>query len=133
MYGQQAEELLKAFYKEHAYFEVTWPRLQRDHPYYMEKYLFQMQELITDIKLKIGRLTEELASFQPPSASSSTSTAPAPGKLPELALPKFTGDYTKWPAYSESFTALIINRKDLTDIASSNICCPAWQANQPRR
>ena len=32
-------------------------------------------------------------------------------------MPKFTGDYTKWPAYSELFTALIINRKDFTDIA----------------
>ena len=113
VYGQQADELLKAFYKEHANFEVSWPRSQRDHPYYTENYLYQMQELITDVKVQIGRLSEELAPYQP---SRSTSTASSLGKLPELALPSFSGDYARWPAYSELFSSLIISRKDLTDI-----------------
>ena len=75
-----------------------------------------MQELHTDIRIKVGRLADELAPFMPSGASSSASTASTPGKLPELALPTFAGDYIKWPAYCELFSALIINRKDLTDI-----------------
>ena len=116
VYGQQADELFKAFQKEHAYFDAAWSRSQRDNPYYNERYLFQMQELHTDIRIQVGRLADELAPFLPSGASSSVSTASAPGKLPELALPTFAGDYTKCPAYCELFSALIINRKDLTDI-----------------
>ena len=116
VYGQQADELYKAFQKEHSYFDAAWPRSQRDHPYYTERCLFQMQERQADLKIRIGRLADELAPFQPTAAHSSASTASTPGKLPELALPTFAGDYTKWPAYCELFSALIIARKDLTDI-----------------
>ena len=116
VYERQCDDLLKAFQKEHGYFEVAWPRKQRDHPYYLEKWLFQMQELAMDVKLQVSRFMEELAPFQCLGASCSTSTVSAPGKLPELAIPTFAGDYAKWPAYCELFSALIIARKDLSDI-----------------
>ena len=69
-----------------------------------------------NIKLMIGKLREELAPLQPSFTSGSAQSSPAPGKLPELALPTFTGNYLKWPAYCELFSVLIIARKDLTDI-----------------
>ena len=112
----QVEELHQKFYNEHEYFESAWPAKCIDHEYFETEVAAQEAELVWDIKLRINRLREDmetLNSSRPSLTGSSTSRA---GKLPELTLPTFSGIYTDWPGYSELFTSLIIQDKQLADI-----------------
>ena len=38
-------------------------------------------------------------------------------KLPEIKLPTFSGTYSKWLAFKELFTGMILNQTGLTDVA----------------
>ena len=116
VFSSLTEELNKAFQKEHAYSDAVCPRKDREHEYYRNNVLFKETELCFDIRLQIGKLKQELAPFQTLCSHDTAKSAPAPGKLPELALPTFTGDYLRWPAYSELFSALIGSSKSLTEI-----------------
>ena len=112
----QVEELHQKFYNEHEYFESAWPAKCIDHEYFETEVAAQEAELVWDIKLHLNRLREDvemLNSSRPSLTGSSTSRA---GKLPELTLPTFSGIYTDWPGYSELFTSLIIQDKQLADI-----------------
>lgn len=113
VYSSQVDEIHKAFLKDHAYFEVTWPAAHLSHEYFTTNMHLKESQLCFNFKLSLSRLKQELEPVEPPHSQSSSAT---PGNLPELSLPTFKGDYLAWPAYSELFTALISSSKQLTDI-----------------
>ena len=62
------------------------------------------------VKEKISRIESRL---KQPNPSTSTYEHPTNSKLPELKLPKFSGDATKWPEFWNSFENEIENRRKL--------------------
>ena len=113
VYSTQVEEIHRAFAKDHAYFEAVWPAAHLNHEYFTNTVHVTETQLCLQIKLKLGKLRQELEPFLPQPTHHSQTT---PGNLPELSIPTFSGDYLEWPAYSELFTAIIGSSKLLTDI-----------------
>ncbi|XP_011866999.1 PREDICTED: uncharacterized protein LOC105561540 [Vollenhovia emeryi] len=37
-------------------------------------------------------------------------------RLPDISLPKFSGEYAAWPAFRNLFTSLILSNQKLTDV-----------------
>ncbi|XP_011882055.1 PREDICTED: uncharacterized protein LOC105569874, partial [Vollenhovia emeryi] len=115
---QLIEETHKAFVKEHAYFEVSWPTTLTHHEYFAENAHQAELRCYMQARRVIGVLRHALAD-QPvqPQTSSSTSENRQPlSRLPDISLPKFTGEYAAWPAFRDLFTSLIMENEQLTNV-----------------
>ncbi|KAK0177165.1 hypothetical protein PV328_001244 [Microctonus aethiopoides] len=81
----------KAFVKEHAYSEVSWPAEHISHNYWKETTFFHESYLYSRIKCRLTALQKPVPSLVMPAAESST-MANISSRLPELTLPTFKGD-----------------------------------------
>lgn len=115
---QTVDDIHKAFLKEHAYFESTWPKEHLTHKYWTEKIFFNESILFSRIKCKLSTLRQPTPVIQPPTESSigDHSGSSVSNKLPELTLPIFKGDIKDWPAFRELFNILILKNRMLTDV-----------------
>lgn len=108
------EDTFKMFLREHAYLETVWPAGCLDHPYFKENAFLQAHRAAGLLKEEIGKLR---SLFSTPSASSiSSAEVRAAAKLPDISLPKFSGVYKEWPAFSDMFKSLILDNRVLSDV-----------------
>ena len=112
----QVDELHSVFGNEHEYFESAWPARCLDHESFQNEVAAQETQLVWDIRIQLNRLREDVEAIASSRPSVSSSPAPRAGKLPEIALPTFSGIYTEWPGYSELFSSLKINDRQLSEI-----------------
>ena len=112
------EELHKTFLTEHAHIEEFWPVKCLDHEYFASGLLAQETRLVASLRRSLRRLIAHNSHTSHPSTSDgrATPSTSRATKLPELAIPKFSGNYVDWPAFSELFTSLIIRDAQLMDI-----------------
>ncbi|XP_011859064.1 PREDICTED: uncharacterized protein LOC105556580 [Vollenhovia emeryi] len=61
----QLEELHKAFLKEHAYFEITWPEAYLDHEYFADNIHEKEAHLVISAKLLLNKVKQRLHHVQP--------------------------------------------------------------------
>ncbi|XP_071644033.1 uncharacterized protein [Temnothorax longispinosus] len=113
----QLEEVHKAFLKEHAYFEVSWPAALIDHEYFSnDAFAVEAEECMTArralAKLK-GALAEKIA---PTTAPVAAQPAQSQQRLPDISIPSFKGVYEAWPTYRDLFKAVIYDSQRLTDV-----------------
>ncbi|XP_071579859.1 uncharacterized protein [Temnothorax nylanderi] len=113
----QLEEVHKAFLKEHAYFEVSWPATLITHEYFSKNaFAVEAQECMADrrslAKLK-GALAERLA---PKAALEPAQPSQSQQRLPDINIPSFKGDYAAWPTYRDLFKAVIYDSRQITDV-----------------
>ncbi|XP_011859478.1 PREDICTED: uncharacterized protein LOC105556970 [Vollenhovia emeryi] len=112
------EETHKAFVKEHAYFEVSWPTTLTHHEYFAENAHQAELRCYMQARRVIGVLRHALAA-QPAQQQTSSSAGEARqtlSRLPDISLPKFTGEYAAWPAFRDLFTSLIMQNEQLTNV-----------------
>ncbi|KAK2575210.1 hypothetical protein KPH14_008410, partial [Odynerus spinipes] len=110
------EELHKAFQKEHSYMEVSWPTAFINHDYFANDVYQQEISVVMMTKLTISRLKSELTVITAPHASTQTNDDRSRARLPDISLPKFSGEYLKWPAFRDLFSSLILQSSRLTNI-----------------
>ncbi|XP_011861466.1 PREDICTED: uncharacterized protein LOC105558413, partial [Vollenhovia emeryi] len=116
------EETHKAFIKEHAYFEVSWPSALTHHEYFSKNARQAESRCYMQARRVIGVLRHALAAAQPaqPAQPQTSSSAGEDrrthSRLPDISLPKFTGEYAAWPAFRDLFTSLILSNQQLTDV-----------------
>ncbi|XP_011858680.1 PREDICTED: uncharacterized protein LOC105556206 [Vollenhovia emeryi] len=113
------EETHKAFIKEHAYFEMSWPSALIHHEYFAENAHQEESRCYMQARRVLGVLRHALAAAQPaqPQTSSSAGeTRQTHSRLPDISLPKFTGEYAAWPAFRDLFSSLIISNEQLTNV-----------------
>ncbi|XP_011859121.1 PREDICTED: uncharacterized protein LOC105556636 [Vollenhovia emeryi] len=112
------EETHKAFIKEHAYFEVSWPSALIHHEYFAENAHQEESLCYMQARRVIGVLRHALTAqaAQPQTSSSAGETRQTFSRLPDITLPKFTGEYAAWPTFRDLFTSLIISNDQLTNV-----------------
>lgn len=115
-FKQQADSTHKLFMKDHSYFEVTWPKDHLDHEYYADDIHANEAFLFMKIKTKLAALRETILAAQKTTDSSTDNAPTCANKLPDIALPIFTGDVKEWPAFKELFTALVLNNNSISDL-----------------
>ncbi|XP_077272382.1 uncharacterized protein LOC143902973 isoform X1 [Temnothorax americanus] len=113
----QLEEVHKAFLKEHAYFEVSWPAALIAHEYFSKNaFAVEAKECMTArralAKLK-GALAERIA---PTTAPVAAQPSQSQQRLPDISIPSFKGVYEAWPTYRDLFKAVIYDSQRLTDV-----------------
>ncbi|XP_011859306.1 PREDICTED: uncharacterized protein LOC105556806 [Vollenhovia emeryi] len=116
---QLVEETHKAFIKEHAYFEMSWPAALTQHEYFAENAHQAESRCYLQARRVIGVLRHALAPAQPAQPTTSSSAGEARqtlSRLPDISLPKFTGEYAAWPAFRDLFTSLIMQNEQLTNV-----------------
>ncbi|XP_011859874.1 PREDICTED: uncharacterized protein LOC105557286 [Vollenhovia emeryi] len=89
------EETHKAFIKEHAYFEVSWPSALIHHEYFAEDAHQEESRCYMQARRVLGVLRHALAAAlpaQPQTSSSAGETRQTHSRLPDISLPKFTGE-----------------------------------------
>ncbi|KAK0076726.1 hypothetical protein PV325_004956, partial [Microctonus aethiopoides] len=93
------EMIHKAFLKEHAYFEVTWPREHIDHEYWTDSVFLQESMLYSRLRNNVMAKRESPPVHIPSAAATAIiDTTEASHKLPELTIAPFTGDgYVQGP------------------------------------
>ncbi|XP_036150702.1 uncharacterized protein LOC118648495 [Monomorium pharaonis] len=110
------EEIHKAFTKEHAYFEVSWPSALVNHDYFTKGAQLEETMLHLAAKRTISRLRNALTVTPAQPTTASTSSATHDSHLPDISLPKFSGVYSDWPEYRDLFGSMIINNERLTPV-----------------
>ncbi|XP_071647546.1 uncharacterized protein [Temnothorax longispinosus] len=114
----QLEEVHKAFLKEHAYFEVSWPAALIAHEYFSKNaFAVEAEECMTArralAKLK-GALSEKIA---PKTAPAEAQPSQSQQRLPpDISIPSFKGVYEAWLTYRDLFKAVIYDSQRLTDM-----------------
>ncbi|XP_034195041.2 uncharacterized protein LOC117611214 [Osmia lignaria lignaria] len=109
----QFDEAIKVFNKEHAHFEVVWTTSQANHPYFTDDCHYQMQQIGTMAKKIIAKRSAELpaqTTAQPGKVTCSKS------KLPDIELPRFTGNYTEWSSFLELFNSVVCGKPELKQV-----------------
>ncbi|XP_071579349.1 uncharacterized protein [Temnothorax nylanderi] len=112
----QLEELHKAFLKEHAYFEVTWPESFLDHEYFSNNVHFNETLLVCSDREALTQLKHELTEPLLTQNLTTQLNRPAHPRLPEISLPSFDGSYTAWPQFKELFSSVIMDSSRLTNV-----------------
>lgn len=113
------EETHKAFVREHAYFEVSWPAALIDHEYFRNGTHMEEAQYYTTARRSIGRLRTNLVAA---AACNAIPAIPCPtvrrerSRLPDISIPTFKGDYTAWPAFRDLFKSLVLDDDQLTDV-----------------
>ena len=97
----QVEEIHSTFCKEHEYLEAVWPSKFLDHDYFEKEVAAEEQQLVWTMKILLNWLKEDVEAIMATRPAASSSSASRASKLPEIQLPKFSGNYSQWPAYSE--------------------------------
>ncbi|XP_011858796.1 PREDICTED: uncharacterized protein LOC105556325, partial [Vollenhovia emeryi] len=117
-FQQQVEETHKAFLKEHAYLEVSWPAAFINDEYFSGNAHLDESRCYLQARRIIGVLRHALTAqpAQPQTSSSAGETRQPHSRLPDISLPKFTGEYTEWPAFRNLFTSLILQNEQLTNV-----------------
>ncbi|XP_046145489.1 uncharacterized protein LOC123988787 [Osmia bicornis bicornis] len=110
-------EMHLMFHQEHQALSRLWPVSQLDHGYYKTKVASQEEKVVLTARKLIAQLEHRLA----PSTTTQTTTPTQPlaakrSRLPEIALPKFEGEYNRWQAFKSAFTSVIMERDDLAEV-----------------
>ncbi|XP_046145683.1 uncharacterized protein LOC123989000 [Osmia bicornis bicornis] len=110
-------EMHLMFHQEHQALSRLWPVSQLDHGYYKTKVASQEEKVVLTARKLIAQLEHRLAPSTTTQTTTSTqSTSTKRSRLPEIALPKFEGEYNKWQAFKSAFTSVILDRDDLADV-----------------
>ncbi|XP_077282302.1 uncharacterized protein LOC143908492 [Temnothorax americanus] len=113
----QLEEVHKAFLKEHAYFEISWPAALIAHEYFSKNAFAVEAEECMMARRALARLKGALAERMAPTTAP---VAPQPSqseqRLPDISIPSFKGVYEAWPTYRDLFKAVIYDSQRLTDV-----------------
>jgi len=112
----QLDEVHKAFTREHAYFEVTWPEAHLDHHYFTNNIHEKEAHHVLSAKLMLSRLRHNLGGASSSHTVSRDSEPQAHSRLPDIKLSKFNGDYANWPSFRELFSAVILQHAKLNDV-----------------
>lgn len=112
------EETHKTFIKEHAYFEVSWPSALINHEYFTKNAHSEESLLYLAARRSISKLRHSfsVATPQPQSQATLNEPARAHSRLPDITLPKFSGDYSSWPAFRDLFSSMILLNQRLTNV-----------------
>ncbi|XP_046144712.1 uncharacterized protein LOC123988496 [Osmia bicornis bicornis] len=112
-----------SFQQEHAMLSRQWPVSQLGHEYFSKKMASTAEQLVLKGKKLLAQLERRLKLNTPTSQTDaqntqSTTTVPSQmrSRLPEIPLPKFEGDYSRWMEFKTGFTSVIGNRSELSDI-----------------
>lgn len=118
------ESMHDVFTKEHFDLIAAWPPAHSGNQYFRQG-LFKTELKLYRQILKILRgrqeQLEEENSLRQQATSQPIATQPSAPEfrapLPKIELPKFNGDYTKWPEFKVIFEDLVINTSDISDSA----------------
>ncbi|XP_046735022.1 uncharacterized protein LOC124404734 [Diprion similis] len=112
---EQLEESHQAFRSEHAWLVSHWPPAHPDHAYFTRKTNLVESKLVLKVKRHLGRLQDKLTQPAQP-AVSTEATSRVRSRLPELTVPKFSGECRLWPDFKAMFTSVIGSSKDLSEL-----------------
>lgn len=95
------------------------------HPYFTSDMFSTVEESYIDCKLEIMDILSTFQSSVPVSTPTSGNGNPSTSgqssrpfvKLPDIVLPKFSGDYTDWPTFKDLFTSLIHKNQNIDNVA----------------
>ncbi|XP_029053900.2 uncharacterized protein LOC114881322 [Osmia bicornis bicornis] len=114
-------EIHADFQHEHAALSKVWPPTQLDHAYFKEKVSSNEAGVVLSARKLLAQLEQKIKQHTQPSQTTTVSTTDAPtqssarrSRLPEIALPKFEGDYSKWAEFKTHFASVISERADLS-------------------
>ena len=111
------EEVHKAFWKEHTCFKTTWPSALIDHPYFKDSIHIYGCRAYSTYKQTAARVTEALTPpVQIAVPTYGTTEHTAQSRLPDINLPSFSGDYSKWPQIRKAFKSLILDKSHIWDV-----------------
>ncbi|XP_046141107.1 uncharacterized protein LOC123987679 [Osmia bicornis bicornis] len=113
-------EIHVEFQREHAALSKVWPSTQLDHAYFKEKVASNEARVVLSARKLLAQLERKIKQTTQPTQTTTASTSDAPtqssasrSRLPEIALPKFEGDYSKWAEFKAHFASVISERADL--------------------
>ncbi|XP_049308677.1 uncharacterized protein LOC125777630 [Bactrocera dorsalis] len=110
---QSAEEVHRAFLKEHSFLEITWPVVHLNHEYFANDVYTQEASIICDIRQLAAVRLQPIDTHAPQSYREAVQPQP---KLPKLPLPNFDGGYQHWTSFCSLFQSMVINNSTLTDL-----------------
>lgn len=114
--SEQLDEMHQTFRKEHSWLVTHWPPAHLDHSYFARKVSSNESKLVFKIRRQLSRLRDKLTGSSCQPINSLESTQRVLSRLPELAVPTFTGDSRMWPDFKAMFISVIGNRTDLSDL-----------------
>ncbi|XP_046751333.1 uncharacterized protein LOC124414434 [Diprion similis] len=112
---EELEESHQAFRSEHTWLVSHWPPAHLDHAYFTCKTNLVESKLVLKVKRHLGRLQDKLTQPTQP-AVSTEATSRVRSRLPELTMPKFSGECRLWPDFKAMFTSVIGSSKDLSEL-----------------
>nr|XP_034194980.1 uncharacterized protein LOC117611156 [Osmia lignaria] len=110
-------EMHLLFHQEHQALSRLWPVSQLEHGYYKDKVASQEEKVVLTARKLIAQLKHRLGPSTPTQPTTSTQTPAARrSRLPEIALPKFEGEYNRWQEFKSAFLSVIMDRDDLSEV-----------------
>ncbi|XP_046145441.1 uncharacterized protein LOC123988736 [Osmia bicornis bicornis] len=112
-------ELHLTFQQEHKALSCLWPVSQLEHGYFKMKVASSEEKAVLSARKLVAQLEHRLTPAAPPPQTTqptqTTQPEPRRSRLPEVPLPKFEGDYSRWPEFKSVFTSVILERPELTE------------------
>lgn len=84
-------------------------------PYFKDDVYMQFEDVYIEYKTRLKEDLSTLRNNAPTAASTSASTA-AEIKLPQIQLPRFSGNYEEWQTFHDMFLSLIHKNKSLSAV-----------------
>ncbi|XP_011496534.1 PREDICTED: uncharacterized protein LOC105361126 [Ceratosolen solmsi marchali] len=115
------DEIHKTFNKEHQYIETTWPSTFITHDYFTQNAQGEEIQCHIEAQSKIRKLCREL-NVTPKTVNKVEETSVTEGRtkeinrLPDIPIPKFSGDYMAWPSFKDLFESLVLKSSKLSDV-----------------
>ncbi|KAI4472993.1 hypothetical protein M0802_016379 [Mischocyttarus mexicanus] len=113
---EQATEFHSLFLQDNEYLVSNWPPQQISHKYFSERLAIQELKCYHALKRKLTQALQDLNPASQVSSQPQGSSNKVNSRLPELTVPRFEGEYLKWPEFKAMFSSVIGERENLSEL-----------------
>ncbi|KAI4480708.1 hypothetical protein M0802_014145 [Mischocyttarus mexicanus] len=113
---EQATEFHSLFLQDNEYLVSNWPPQQISHKYFLERLAIQESKCYHALKRKLTQALQDLNPASQVSSQPQGSSNKVNSRLPELTVPRFEGEYLKWPEFKAMFSSVIGERENLSEL-----------------
>ncbi|KAI4477453.1 hypothetical protein M0802_014719 [Mischocyttarus mexicanus] len=113
---EQATEFHSLFLQDNEYLVSNWPPQQVSHKYFSERLAIQESKCYHALKRKLTQALQDLNPASQVSSQPQGNSNKVNSRLPELTVPRFEGEYLKWPEFKAMFSSVIGERENLSEL-----------------
>ncbi|KAI4481540.1 hypothetical protein M0802_013960 [Mischocyttarus mexicanus] len=102
--------------QDNEYLVSNWPPQQVSHKYFSERLAIQELKCYHALKRKLTQALQDLNPASQVSSQPQGNSNKVNSRLPELTVPRFEGEYLKWPELKAMFSSVIGERENLSEL-----------------